>query len=118
MLLPMITSLLSGSNSSGGSGLDFSSLFPTKKEKCPIVDLIKEFNGLWEGLDSIGNKRVRAICFMNNLNKFHDHIWSYARTHSTSTNNEDSSILRSSTLDLTSEKLRREINNVMEELSK
>lgn len=79
------------------------------KDKCPIDDIIKDFTGLWDGLNGIENKKVRAICFMNNLNKFHDSIWKYAKTHNNTT-------LGETTLNLTLEKLHTEIINVMEQL--
>ncbi|GAH06853.1 unnamed protein product [marine sediment metagenome] len=46
---------------------------------------------------------------MNNLNKFHDSIWKYAKTHNNTT-------LGETTLNLTLEKLHTEIINVMEQL--
>ena len=79
------------------------------KDKCPMDDIIKDFTGLWDGLNGIENKKVRAICFMNNLNKFHDSIWKYAKTHNNTT-------LGETTLNLTLEKLHTEIINVMEQL--
>ena len=79
------------------------------KEKCPVDDIIKDFTGLWDCLNGIENKKVRAICFMNNLNKFHDSIWKYAKTHNNTT-------LGETTLNLTLEKLHTEIINVMEQL--
>lgn len=78
--------------------------------------MIKEFNGIWEGLDKIENNKIRAICFMNNLNTFHDHIWSYAGKHGISSKGNDT--VTSTVLNLTSEKLRNEINNVMDALCK
>ena len=112
-LIPIITSLLNSRISSSlGLGLC------KTKESCYADELLNEFNDLWSGLDNFTDNKIRAICFMNNLNKFHDHIWSYAKKHSSKNSDETKqNNIFSTTLDLTSEKLCCEINNVMEQLN-
>lgn len=104
MLLPILTSYLTNSMGSG---------FSYNPKPCPAEELIKEFNNIWEGLDQIANDRVRAICFMDRMNKFHEKLWSYAKSNS-KTNNTFSN----SALSQTSDKWRREISNVMVQLTK
>ena len=83
--------------------------FSRSKDTCPINKIIKDYNNLWEGLNDIENKKVRAICFMNNLSRFHESVWSFAKKH-------DDKLLTKTALDLSSEKLRNEILNVMNQL--
>lgn len=84
--------------------------FSRSKDTCPINKIIKDYNNLWEGLNDIENKKIRAICFMNNLSRFHESVWSFARKH-------DDKLLTKTALDLSSEKLRNEILNVMNQLN-
>ena len=106
LLLPMITSLLSGGSNSSSH---------ESKKLCPAEELVSTFNVLCEGLDQMGNKKIRAICFMDRLNKFHKKLWEYSRTNSTS---DSKGVFVSTALDLTAQNLRREITNVMKQLSK
>ena len=104
IITPLLTAYLSSSMASG---------FGNHKKECPVNDIISSFTGLWEGLNEIENKKLRAICFMNNLNKFHDHVSTYVNKHVP----EKNQTLVTTTLDLAGEKLRREIINVMEQLN-
>ena len=102
-LTPLMMSYLSSSSSS------------SSKTPCPATELLSGFNEIWDGLDQIGNKKIRAICFMDRLNKFHETLWKYARENSSK---DTSGILGSTALSLTEEKMRNEISNVMKQLSK
>lgn len=104
IITPLLTAYLSSSMASG---------FANHKKECPVNDIISSFTGLWEGLNEIENKKLRAICFMNNLNKFHDHVSTYVNKHVP----EKNQTLVTTTLNLAGEKLRREIINVMEQLN-
>lgn len=103
LLTPLMTSYLSKPTTSNTG-------------KCPVSDnIIDIFGSLWDGLDHVSNKKLRAICFLNNLNKFHATLMSKIETHCYSSNLQSSNDkLVPTVFSLTCEKLRNEICNVME----
>lgn len=105
--IPLFISALTSGNSIFGSG-------SSSKSKFPISNLVEEFNCLWSGLDRMDNKSVRAICFVDRLSKFHESLWSYAREQCS----KGKSDMSSAVLDLSADKLRSELINVMEQLNK
>ena len=110
MLLPIFTNLL---NSSGSASSLFSGLGNNNKV-CPAEELVKQFNSIWDGLDRISDDKVRAICFMDRLNKFHERLWAYARSNAVK---DVKGTFATSALDMTEEKFHKEISNVMSQLT-
>ena len=105
MLTPLLTPLLS-------SYTDESSF---NQISCPAKELVSQFNKMWDGLDQMGNKKIRAICFMDRLNKFHQNLWKYAATNAS---DDKENTFNATALSLTAEKMKGEIDNVMKQLSK
>lgn len=104
-LLPTLLPLFSGSGSSGpGWG----------QQKSGWEDLYSQWETLWCGLDQISNPQIRAICFIDRLNKFHDYFWDKCPISSTS----GEPTAKSTAASLIRSQLRSEITNVMEQLTK
>jgi len=80
----------------------------------PTYELVSSFNSLSDGLDKIRNDKIRAICFMDRLTKFHEKVGNYDKTNSSS---YSSDFMSSTALSLSSDKLRGEMSNVMSQLS-
>lgn len=105
-LLPLFTSL----NSMGSSSL-FSSSSPEKcSRSLKLVEIAEQFQTLCDGLDSISNDKIRAICFMDRLNKFHDHFWNDETVSTTGDVEGTASTLMR-------RRIQGEISNVMEQLT-
>lgn len=73
-----------------------------------LVDLVKQYHSLCDGLPSIRNDQLRAICFMDRLINFHNYFWGQLQT------NGD---IENTTSDLIKRQIQSEISNVMEQLT-